>query len=108
VVHVDDLADLYVRALENKSGGMVFHGISEEGVRVRDIALAASDGAGISGKISPWPVEEARKTLGLFADALALDQKISSAKTKQQLGWQPKAPRLVEDLRQGSYKAAGA
>jgi nucleoside-diphosphate-sugar epimerase len=108
LVHVDDLADVYVRALENKSGGTVFHGISEEGVKVRDIALAASDGAGIPGKITPWAVDEARKTLGLFADALALDQKISSVKTRQQLGWEPKAPRLVEELRQGSYKAAGA
>ena len=108
VVQVDDLADLYVRTLENKTGGAVFHGIAEQGVKVRDIALAASDGAGIPGKISPWPVEQARKTLGLFADALALDQKISSVKTRRQLGWQPQAPRLVEDLRQGSYQAAGA
>ncbi len=108
VVHRDDLADLYVRAVEHKSGGMVFHGISEDGVKVRDLALAASEGAGIPGKIWPWPLEEARKTLGLFADALALDQKISAAKTKQQLDWQPKAAYLVDDLRQGSYKAASA
>lgn len=107
-VHLDDLADLYVRAVEHKSGGMVFHGISEDGVKVRDLALAASEGSGIPGKISPWPLEEARKTLGLFADALALDQKISAAKTKQQLDWQPKATHLVDDLRQGSYKAASA
>ena len=108
VVHVDDLADLYVRVLNVESGGLVFHGISEQGVKVRDVAIAASEGAGIPGKISPWLVDEARKTLGLFADALALDQQISSEKTKKQLGWEPKAPRLTDDLRQGSYRAASA
>jgi nucleoside-diphosphate-sugar epimerase len=108
VVHVDDLADLYVRVLNHDSGGLVFHGISEQAVKVRDIAFAASEGARIPGKISPWPVAEARKILGPFADALALDQQISSEKTKALLGWEPKAARLTDELRQGSYKAASA
>ena len=108
VVHVDDLADLYVRVLKIEEGGLVFHGISEEAVKVRDIAIAASEGAGIPGKISPWPLAEARETLGLFADALALDQQISSAKTRTQLGWEPKAPRVMDELRQGSYRVASA
>jgi nucleoside-diphosphate-sugar epimerase len=108
VVHVDDLADLYVRVLNHDSGGLVFHGISEQAVKVQDIAIAASEGAGIPGKISSWPLEEARKILGPFADALALDQEISSEKTKALLGWEPKAARLTDELRQGSYKAASA
>ena len=86
----------------------MFHGISEQAVRVRDIAIAASEGARIPGKISPWPVDEARKILGPFADALALDQQISSEKTKALLGWEPKAARLTDELRHGSYKAASA
>jgi nucleoside-diphosphate-sugar epimerase len=108
VVHVDDLADLYVRVLKHDSGGLVFHGISEQAVKVRDIAYAASEGAGIPGKISPWPVEEARKVLGPFADALALDQQISSEKTRRLLGWERKAARLTDELRHGSYKTANA
>ena len=35
-------------------------------------------------------LEEARKTLGAFADALVLDQLVSSEKARITLGWQPR------------------
>ena len=52
---------------------------------------AASRSAGADGKIETVPLEEARKTLGPFADALALDQQISGERAKRVLGWSPKA-----------------
>ena len=44
---------------------------------VRDLAAAASRGAGAGGRTVAWPLEEARQKLGAYADALVLDQQAS-------------------------------
>ncbi len=103
VVHVEDLADLYVLALEKGSAGSVFIGVAGESEKVRDIAEAAADAAGVSGKVAAWPLAEARKKLGGFADALALDQQFSSQRAQDQLGWNPVRKGILEELRAGSY-----
>lgn len=103
LVDVDDLADLYVRALERASGGTLFHASDGSAYRVREIAEAASSGAGAGGRTESWLIEDARKTLGAYADALALDQLVSSDKARATLGWQPRAGSILDDLRHGSY-----
>lgn len=102
VVHVDDLADLYVRALEAPSGTLL-HGATGEAYPVREIAEAASHAAGLPGQTEAWPLEEAREALGPFAEALALDQQVSGERAKTLLDWQPQGPSILEDLKDGSY-----
>lgn len=106
MVHVDDLADLYVRALRSAPAGTLLHGASGESVKVREAALAAAEVAGVPGKIASWPLEEARKTLGAFAGALVLDQQVSVERARRLLGWHPSKPSLLDDLRRGSYRSA--
>jgi hypothetical protein len=53
-------------------------------------------------------LEEARKTMGPFAEALAASQVITAEKTKQALGWKPSRPGILEDVAQGSYAKAEA
>jgi nucleoside-diphosphate-sugar epimerase len=96
-VHVDDLADLYVRALRALSGTLWF-GAHGPAIRVREVAEAASRAAGAGGKVEAVPLEEARKTMGPLADALALDQQISGERAARLLGWHPSAPSVLEDL----------
>jgi nucleoside-diphosphate-sugar epimerase len=103
MVHVEDLADLYVRALDKAAAGTLLFATDGSAYRVREIAEAASFGAGAGGRTESWPLEEARKTLGAYADALALDQQVSSEKGRTTLGWQPHAASILEDLRNGSY-----
>ncbi|HLK19837.1 MAG TPA: SDR family oxidoreductase [Bryobacteraceae bacterium] len=99
VVHADDLADLYLRAFAEARAGELFHAADGSAFRVREIAEAAG------GKAASWPLEDARKTLGAYADALVLDQMVSSEKAKRTLGWQPKAISIVEELRRESSAA---
>jgi len=96
-VHVDDLADLYVRALGGASGTLWFaaHGPA---VRVRDVAEAASRAAGAGGKVETVPLADARQTMGPLADALALDQQISGERAMRVLGWRRHAPGVIEEL----------
>jgi len=102
VVHVEDLADLYVRALNCPPATLLF-AADATSFRVREIAEAASRGAGRDGRTEAWPLEDARRTLGAYADALVLDQLISSDKARTTLGWRPRSPSVLDDLRAGSY-----
>ena len=102
-VDVDDLAQLYVLALEKAPPGSLYNAAHGPAYLVHEIAEAASIGAGAKGKTQALPLEEARKTMGAFADALVLDQQVSGEKAKKELGWSPRAVSVLEDLKTGSY-----
>jgi nucleoside-diphosphate-sugar epimerase len=97
LVHVDDLASLYLLALLGAPSGALFHATDGSSYRVGEIAQAAS------ARTESWPLEEARKTLGGYADALVLDQLVSSEKARTTLGWTAGGISVIEDLRNGSY-----
>ncbi|MDY7228554.1 NAD-dependent epimerase/dehydratase family protein [Hyalangium rubrum] len=103
VVFLEDLADLYLRAVERAPAGTVLLASQGPGVKLKALATAASEGAGAGGRTTSWNLEEARKQLGAFADALALDQQVSARRAEQLLGWAPHGPSILEELRSGSY-----
>jgi nucleoside-diphosphate-sugar epimerase len=107
-VHVDDLADLYLLALEKAPPGTLLLGVSGPSQRVRDVAAAASRGAGAGGKTRAWPLEDAKAKLGPYADALVLDQQASGRRAQELVGWRPYRPDVMEDLEHGSYAEAHA
>jgi nucleoside-diphosphate-sugar epimerase len=89
MVHVDDLADLVVLALDRAPAGSVLHAVSESAVAVKEIAVEADLAAGGSGRAEAWPVDDAASELGEpFAEALALDQEVV-APVARGLGWTP-------------------
>jgi nucleoside-diphosphate-sugar epimerase len=98
-VHVDDLANLYVRALDAPAG-TVLNASAGPSLPVRAVAEAAAQAYGAT--VEPWPLEEARAVLGPFADALALDQQVSADRARQ-LGWTPSRPSMLGELRAGLY-----
>jgi nucleoside-diphosphate-sugar epimerase len=102
-VHVDDLADLYLLALERAPAGSLLLGVAGPSRPVRDVAAAASRGAGAGGRTIAWPLEEARQKLGAYADALVLDQQASGRRARELLGWRPHRPDVLEDIERGSY-----
>lgn len=103
MVHVEDLADLYLRTLERAQAKSLYFGADGSAYRVKEIAEAASFGVDAGGRTESWPLEEARKELGPFADALVLDQQISADKARRELSWTPRGASILEDLRYGSY-----
>ncbi len=103
-VHVDDLADLYLLALEGAPAGTLLLAVNGPSHPVRDVAAAASRGAGGGGRTIEWPLEEARKTLGAYADALVLDQQATGKRAQQLLGWRPSRPDVITDIEHGSYR----
>jgi nucleoside-diphosphate-sugar epimerase len=105
-VHVEDLADLYLLALERAPAGSVLLGVAGPSRAVSDVAAAASRGAGAGGRTLAWPLEEARQKLGSYADALVLDQQASGRRAQEMLGWRPHRPDVLEDIERGSYAGA--
>jgi nucleoside-diphosphate-sugar epimerase len=102
-IHVDDLAALYVHAVERPAGGEVFIATGGLPTPVRQIALAVANLCGIPGKVSPTPMGFARTQLGALADCLAMDQKAASTKAARFFGWAVKWPSVVEEIAAGDY-----
>ena len=100
LIHVEDLADLYVKALEKAPAGTLLMVAAGESMRVRDVAEAAGRAVGAHVRVESWPIEQARERLGPYADALVLDQQVSAAKAMRLLDWKPQAPSLLEELAQ--------
>lgn len=90
LVHIDDLAELYVRLVERAPAGSVFNAADASHHTVRELAEAASKAAGKGGAVSAIPVEKARGQMGPFADALTVSQRISSEKARNELDWRPR------------------
>jgi nucleoside-diphosphate-sugar epimerase len=96
-VHVDDLAELYVLALDAPAGTVL--NAAGPSLPARAVAEAAARAAGA--RAEGWPLEDARARLGAYADALALDQRVS-AERAHALGWRPSRPSVLEELRRAS------
>lgn len=96
-VHRLDAARLFNLALIRGSAGSVYHGVAEQGVKIRDIAQAI--GASLNLPVVPIDPEEASTHFGSLATFLVRDTPLSSEKTRAQLGWEPRELNLLDDMR---------
>ena len=87
LIHVDDLGRLYAAALERAPAGSILHAVADE-------ATAGEIGRHLGA--DHVPLEQARETMGGLADALALDQRLSTRRTRHMLDWAPQEPPLLE------------
>jgi len=104
MVHVADLADAYLRAVESAFGGEVFNVTDRSRNSVRSCAEAASRVAGGGGRVKEVPVAEAVKDMGPVAECLAMTQHVDSSKAARLLGWQPRHGGFVDGV--ARYHAA--
>jgi nucleoside-diphosphate-sugar epimerase len=100
-VHRLDAGRLYRLVLEKGSNGASYHGVADEGIPCREIA-------GVIGQHLNVPVvakssEEAADHFGWMSRFFGIDCPASSAKTREQLGWNPVNLGLVPDLDHGHY-----
>jgi nucleoside-diphosphate-sugar epimerase len=103
-VHRLDATQLYRLVLEKGDAGARYHGIAEQGVPFKDIAAVI--GRRLNVPVVSKSPEEAAGHFGWLAHFAAADCPSSSAKTQEQLGWQPQQPGLIPDLDHPRYFAA--
>jgi nucleoside-diphosphate-sugar epimerase len=84
MVNLHDLADAYVRAIEQRASG-VLHAIDDTHDTLEEMARAVAP----DGEIRPIPADAVREKLGPFTDALIVDQIIDSKATRAKVGWNP-------------------
>lgn len=108
VVHVDDLADLYVLALTAAPARTIIHGMTTESVRLRDIAEAAARGLCLPGGTAIWDAQQIEQEFGPAGSIFMVNQRFASSRAETLLNWRPSRPGLLEELEHGSYAAKSA
>lgn len=100
-VHTLDAARLYRLAVEAAPAGTRLHGVADEGVPFRDIAVVI--GRHLDVPVVSVSAEQAYEHFGFLSVFGSLDNPTSSALTQKVLDWHPDGPGLIEDLDAGHY-----
>ncbi len=98
LVHVEDLAQGYVRAVESEAKSEIFNFADQSRTTLRDLATAAARAAGFTGPVQFMPLSVASKRMGLSAEAYALDLLVNASKAHQLLGWEPKHYLFIDEV----------
>ena len=105
-VHRLDAAKAFCLAVEKAPPGAALHAVAEEGVPMRAIAETIAKGLGLPARsVTPEEAMVALEFLGMFA---GVDNRTSSARTREILGWTPTGPDLLTDIRHAGYLAEAA
>lgn len=107
LIYDRDLGELYGRIVNTPAAAGVYHANDEGDETVNEIVAALGDHAHTQPSIRHVPLPEARKKMGPYADALALDQRVRSPRARA-LGWAPtlhsvagNVARLFDEWRRG-------
>jgi nucleoside-diphosphate-sugar epimerase len=98
MVHVADLAAAYRLALTAGRPGESYNLATEDGVAVGRLATAIAQRFGIAQPPRVLSVADAIARFGPTADGPALDQQMSGAKARRELGWSPERPSVLNEL----------
>lgn len=96
-VHVDDLAELYVLAMEKAPAGTYLIGANATAQTAADVTKAASEALGLQGRIAPEGVAASVERLSVLGEALLLDQQAVGTAARD-LGWAPRRPSIIEHI----------
>ena len=104
---MDDLADLYLRAVTEPAPGELFIACGGMPQPVEKMARAGAKACGLEApleeRVEKVPVEEARAQMGPLADCLAMDCRAGSTKAARFFGWTVRRPSVFDEILGGSY-----
>jgi nucleoside-diphosphate-sugar epimerase len=104
-VHIDDLVDLYMLALEHGPAGSMLHAVTDE-VALGNLAQAVSRLDGAQGRTESLSLMQMYARGGGRGVSLSVNKRLASDKTRQLVGWSPKRYDILEDVEHGSYNEA--
>jgi nucleoside-diphosphate-sugar epimerase len=100
-VHADDLARLYLRALEHPVAG-IYNASGPQQFTFRELAEAIADLTGTTA--TSITAEQAESAMGPMAALLQSSARTPSRKAHETFGWSTSGPALLDDVRSGSYQ----
>ncbi len=103
-VHIDDLVPLYALAIDKASAGAFYFAENGED-SMRELCVSINRMLGYAGPPAAMTMQEAAAEWGegTAENTMASNSRIR-AKRARQLGWQPKARGLIEEIEQGCYR----
>ncbi len=101
-VHIDDLIDLYLLALDKAPAGAFYFAENGEN-SMREVAAAIGRMLGQGSRTEPMTVEEAAAEWGEGPanDTMGSNSRVRARRARDELGWAPKAPSLLEEIERG-------
>ena len=98
LVHRADIGELYALALEQAPRGESYNGAAIDSITVGALARAMARRAGAEPIPLVRPIEEAIAEFGGWARGYAIDQRMSGAKARRELGWSPLHTDPIADI----------
>ena len=104
-VHIDDLVPLYALAI-NKAPAGAFYFVENGELSMRDACFAINRMFGFAGPPSAMAMQEASAEWGegTAENTMASNSRVRARRARSELGWQPKARGLIEEIEQGCYR----
>ena len=103
-VHIDDLADLYLIAFEKAPAGAFYYAENGENSML-EVCRAISRMLGYGGETEPMSIEYAAEQWGEGPanDTMGSNSRVRAIRARDELGWSPSAPSLIEEIESGCY-----
>jgi nucleoside-diphosphate-sugar epimerase len=98
MVHRVDIGELYALALERAPRGASYNGAAIDSITVGALARAMARRAGVEPTPLVRSIDEGVAELGEWARGYAIDQRMSGAKARRDLGWLPLHTDPLADL----------
>ena len=103
-VHVLDLADLYLLAIEKAPAGSFFFAENGE-ASLKNVVQSLSKILGFGGKTENFPIDQAVLRWGTDGAYFGLgsNSRVSSEKARKFLGWTPRYTSIIDEIESGHY-----
>ena len=103
-VHLDDLVDLYLLAMDKAPPGS-FYFVENGENSMRDVCGAINRTMGVAEDPGRMTIEEASEEWGEGAaiNTMGSNSRVRGKRAREELGWSPSAPSLIEEIERGCY-----
>src|SRR5438477_4225013 len=104
-VHIDDLVPLYALAIDKALAGAFYFAENGEN-SMREVCEAINRMLGFSRSPTAMSMVEAASEWGegTAEDTMASNSRVRAKRARAELGWQPNARGLIEEIEQGCYR----
>src|SRR5690348_16172913 len=104
-VHIDDLVPLYALAIDKAPAG-AFYFVENGENSMREACLAINRMLGFAGPPTAMTLQEAAAEWGegTAEDTMASNSRVRAKRARRELGWQPTARGLIEEIERGCYR----
>ena len=103
-VHIDDVADAFLLALDRAPAGSLFY-LENAETNFKTATQAIGRMLGLGEATQDWPIGDAVEGLGPGAHlSFGSNSRVRAGKARKVLGWAPKGGTLIDEIENGVYR----